>query len=84
MHFSARQVGVDPTKRNEAAARPRAASAPVGRYAAAICWLYPSFIFFNFLLLTETLFTFLLVAWVLLAVMLVETPRPFIPVMPVR
>jgi 4-amino-4-deoxy-L-arabinose transferase-like glycosyltransferase len=56
----------------------RVYDARVGRYAAALCWLYPSFIFFNFLLLTETLFTFLLVAWVLLAVMLVETPRTWI------
>ena len=37
----------------------------VGRWAAAVCWLYPSFIFFNFLILTETLFTLLLVAFVL-------------------
>ena len=40
----------------------------VGRYAAAICWLYPSFVFFDFLILTETLFTFLLVAFVLATV----------------
>jgi 4-amino-4-deoxy-L-arabinose transferase-like glycosyltransferase len=53
-------------------------SAPVGRYAAAVCWLYPSFIFFNFLILTETLFTFLLVAFLLLTVMLVQTPRMWI------
>jgi len=48
----------------------------LARYAAAVCWLYPSFIFFNFLILTETLFTFLLVAFVLLVVLLVQTPRP--------
>ncbi|MCU1382480.1 MAG: glycosyl transferase family 39 [Acidobacteria bacterium] len=47
----------------------------VGRWAAAVCWLYPSFIFFNFLILTETLFTLLLVAFVLLTVLLVQTPR---------
>jgi len=47
----------------------------VGRYAAAVCWLYPSFIFFNFLILTETLFTFLLVLFVLSAVLLVQRPR---------
>jgi 4-amino-4-deoxy-L-arabinose transferase-like glycosyltransferase len=46
-----------------------------GALAAAACWLYPSFIFFNFLILTETLFTFLLVAFVLLSVLLVQTPR---------
>jgi 4-amino-4-deoxy-L-arabinose transferase-like glycosyltransferase len=46
-----------------------------GRWAAAICWLYPSLIFFNFLILTETLFTFLLVGFVLLAVVTVQTPR---------
>jgi 4-amino-4-deoxy-L-arabinose transferase-like glycosyltransferase len=47
----------------------------VGAWAAAVCWLYPSLIFFNFLILTETLFTFLLVAFALLAVLLVQTPR---------
>lgn len=46
-----------------------------GSVAAVILWLYPSFIFFNFLVLTETLFTFLLVAFLLLSVMLVQTPR---------
>ena len=47
----------------------------VGKIAAAAFWLYPSLVFFNFLILTETLFTFLLVSFVLLAVMLVEA-RP--------
>jgi 4-amino-4-deoxy-L-arabinose transferase-like glycosyltransferase len=47
----------------------------VGRIAAAIAWLYPSLIFSNVLILTETLFTLLLVAFVLLAVMLVQEPR---------
>jgi len=47
----------------------------VGAWAAAVCWLYPSLIFFNFLILTETLFTLLLVAFVLLAVLLVQTSR---------
>jgi 4-amino-4-deoxy-L-arabinose transferase-like glycosyltransferase len=47
----------------------------VGRVAAAICWLYPSLVFSNFLILTETLFTFLLVGFVFLAVMLVQSPR---------
>ena len=50
----------------------------VGRYGAAVCWLYPSLIFFNFTILTETLFTLLLVAFVLLTVMLVQTPRAWI------
>jgi hypothetical protein len=40
--------------------------AQTGVWAAAVCWLYPSFIFFDFLILTETLFTFLLVAVVLI------------------
>lgn len=53
----------------------RAFTPAVGRYAAAIFWLYPSLIFFNFLILTETLFTLLLVAFVLLSVMLVQRPR---------
>jgi len=45
-----------------------------GTWAASACWLYPSFIFFNFLILTETLFTFLLVAFLLLAILLVQRP----------
>jgi 4-amino-4-deoxy-L-arabinose transferase-like glycosyltransferase len=53
----------------------RVYGAPAGRWAAAIYWLYPSFIFFNFLVLTETLFTLLLVAFVLLAVVLVQGAR---------
>jgi 4-amino-4-deoxy-L-arabinose transferase-like glycosyltransferase len=52
---------------------PRAAA-----WAAAACWLYPSFIFFNFLILTETLFTFLLVAFILLTVMLLQNPGVWI------
>jgi 4-amino-4-deoxy-L-arabinose transferase-like glycosyltransferase len=47
----------------------------VGRHAAAIFFLYPSYVFFNFTILTETLFTLLLIAFVLLSVMLVQTPR---------
>lgn len=47
-----------------------------GCYAAAICWLYPSLVFFNFLILTETLFTFLLLAFVLFMVMLLQKPSP--------
>ena len=50
----------------------------VARWAAAVCWLYPSFIFFNFLILTETLFTFLLVAFVLLTILTVQTPRAWV------
>jgi 4-amino-4-deoxy-L-arabinose transferase-like glycosyltransferase len=45
------------------------------RYAAAATWLYPSLVFFNFLILTETLFTLLLLTFVLLAVCLVQAPR---------
>jgi 4-amino-4-deoxy-L-arabinose transferase-like glycosyltransferase len=52
--------------------------ARVGRWAAVVCWLYPSFIFFNFLILTETLFTLLLVAFVLLTVLVVQTPRAWL------
>ena len=47
----------------------------VGAIAAALFWLYPSLLFFNFLILTETLFTFLMVAFVLFSLMLVRTPR---------
>lgn len=53
----------------------RAFSAAAGRYAAAIYFLYPSFVFFNFTILTETLFTLLLMTFVLLAVMVVQKPR---------
>src|SRR5262249_51962742 len=56
----------------------RVFSKRVGRWAAAVFWLYPSFIFFNFLVLTETLFTFLLVAFLLLTVMLVQAPRAWV------
>jgi 4-amino-4-deoxy-L-arabinose transferase-like glycosyltransferase len=47
----------------------------IARYAAAACWLYPSLLFFNFLILTETLFTLLLLTFVLLTVVLVQAPR---------
>jgi 4-amino-4-deoxy-L-arabinose transferase-like glycosyltransferase len=50
-------------------------SSRVAAWAAGACWLYPSFIFFDFLILTETLFTFLLVGFVLATVILVQTPR---------
>jgi 4-amino-4-deoxy-L-arabinose transferase-like glycosyltransferase len=53
----------------------RTFSATAGRYAAAIFFLYPSFVFFNFTILTETLFTLLLVTFTLLTVILVQTPR---------
>jgi 4-amino-4-deoxy-L-arabinose transferase-like glycosyltransferase len=59
----------------------RVYGAVAGRFAAAIVWLYPSFIFFNFLILTETLFTLLFVTFILLAVMLVQTPRAWIAVL---
>lgn len=53
----------------------RAFNARVGVVAAAVTWLYPDLIFLNYLVLTETLFTFLVVAFVLLSVMLVQRPR---------
>jgi 4-amino-4-deoxy-L-arabinose transferase-like glycosyltransferase len=46
----------------------------VGAYAAAALWLYPTLIFFNFTLLTETLFTLLLIAFVLSTIVVVEKP----------
>ena len=46
-----------------------------GALAAAICWLYPSLVFYDFLILTETLFTFLLVAFVAATIALVQRPR---------
>jgi len=53
----------------------RVYNSKVGRYAAAVFWLYPSLLFFNFLILTETLFTFLLIAHVLLGIALLQRPR---------
>jgi 4-amino-4-deoxy-L-arabinose transferase-like glycosyltransferase len=53
----------------------RVFGASVGGLAASIAWLYPSLIFLNFTLLTETLFTLLVVAFILLSVMLVERPK---------
>ncbi|MBS1817561.1 MAG: glycosyltransferase family 39 protein [Acidobacteria bacterium] len=53
----------------------RVHSEAAGRMAALICWLYPSLIFSDYLILTETLFTLLLLAFVLLAIMLVQEPR---------
>src|SRR5262245_62102423 len=58
----------------------RTFSAAAGRYAAAIFFLYPSSVFFNFTILTETLFTLLLLTFVLLAVILVQTPRVLVAV----
>jgi 4-amino-4-deoxy-L-arabinose transferase-like glycosyltransferase len=52
----------------------RAFNPAVGRYAAGLVWMYPTLIFFNFTILTETLFTLLLVLFVLLLVKLVEEP----------
>ena len=45
-----------------------------GYLAAAVFWLYPSLIYFNFTILSETLFVLLLVAFLLLAVRLVQQP----------
>jgi 4-amino-4-deoxy-L-arabinose transferase-like glycosyltransferase len=48
----------------------------VGRYAAAVFWLYPSFVLFNVTILTETLFTLLLLAFLVSFVALVGRPTP--------
>jgi 4-amino-4-deoxy-L-arabinose transferase-like glycosyltransferase len=53
----------------------RTVGASAAALAAALTWLYPDFIFLNSLILTETLFTLLLVAFVLLTVVLVQQPR---------
>jgi 4-amino-4-deoxy-L-arabinose transferase-like glycosyltransferase len=47
-----------------------------GVAAAAVCWLYPTLVFLNFTILTETLFTLLLVVFVWLSVRLVQEPKP--------
>jgi 4-amino-4-deoxy-L-arabinose transferase-like glycosyltransferase len=49
-------------------------SKETGALAAAVCWLYPSLIFYDSLILTETLFTFALVAFVAATVKLIRTP----------
>lgn len=46
----------------------------VGRFAAAVFWLYPSLVFFEFTILTETLFTCLFVGAILLFARLVRRP----------
>ena len=51
-------------------------SARSGRLAAAVVWLYPSLIFFDVTILTETLYTCLLLIFTLLVVRLVDVPRP--------
>jgi len=51
-----------------------------GQVAAAVFWLYPSLIYFDFTILTETLFTLLFIAFILLAVMLVQSPRAWVAV----
>jgi 4-amino-4-deoxy-L-arabinose transferase-like glycosyltransferase len=51
-----------------------------GLVAAAVCWLYPSFVFYDYLILTETLFTFLLVAFVACAIRLVQSPHPVVAI----
>jgi 4-amino-4-deoxy-L-arabinose transferase-like glycosyltransferase len=50
-------------------------SASVGAMAAAAVWVYPSLIYLNVTILGETLFTLLLVAFVLATVALVDRPR---------
>lgn len=49
--------------------------ARVGRVAAAVFWLYPSLVFFEFTILTETLFTCLFVGSILLLARLVQRPH---------
>jgi 4-amino-4-deoxy-L-arabinose transferase-like glycosyltransferase len=56
----------------------RVFSARVGSIAAVVTWLYPSLVYVNFALLTETLFTAWLMAFVWLSVVLVERPRPLV------
>lgn len=48
--------------------------ARVGRWAAAVFWLYPSLVFFDFTILTETLFTCLFVGSIVLLARLVQRP----------
>src|SRR5262249_30820988 len=56
----------------------RAFSDRVARVAAVLFWLYPSLIFFDFLILTETLFTLLLTGFTVLLVMLVRKPAAWL------
>ncbi len=50
----------------------------VGRWSAALFWLYPTLVFFNFTILTESLFTLLFLTAVLLLARLVRTPGPWL------
>jgi len=52
----------------------RTLGAKAAQIAAAIVWLYPSLVMFNFLILTETLYTFLLSGFLLLLVSLIQSP----------
>ena len=54
----------------------RAFNPDVARVAAAAYWLYPGLVVSNFLILTETLFTALLLLFVWLAVVLVQSTAP--------
>ena len=54
----------------------RAFDRRAGLIAAAVVWLYPPLLYLNFTILTETLFTLLLTAFVLLAVVVVQERRP--------
>ena len=49
--------------------------ARAGRVAAAVVWLYPSLIFFNVTVLTETVYSCLLVTFTLFSLRLVDSPR---------
>jgi len=49
-----------------------------GAVAASLTWLYPSLIFLDFAILSETLFTLLLVTFVLLTAVLVTVPRKWV------
>ncbi len=51
----------------------RVFDARTARWAAAFVWLYPSLVYANFTVLTETLFTLLLVGFLLLAIVLLQT-----------
>ena len=55
-------------------------SRPAAAVASAIVWLYPSLIFFNVTILTETLYTLLLTLFLVLGVRLVQKPTTLVAI----
>jgi 4-amino-4-deoxy-L-arabinose transferase-like glycosyltransferase len=59
----------------------RAFNESIAIRAAALFWMYPTLLYFNFTILSETLFTFLLIAFVWFTVKLAQEPRAWTAVL---